>query len=276
MMLESLKYKNHLNEVIDFGKDGIYVNTNDLHDYEWKATTKNNRISALERNVSKRKLPVIIICNTEAEGIAARNRLFEEVEKDVLALQHGQIIIGDYYFRCFVTQSKKKDYHISKRHMQVTLTLTTDFPFWVRESAFSFTPVEAGETGSAYLDYALDYPFDFLAETAKKELVNTDFVGSNFRIIMHGPCVNPAVHIGGHTYQVNLTINEGEYLTIDSVSKKIYVTLSDGTEENQFNKRNRDSYIFEKIKAGQNTVTWTGDFAFRVILLEERSEPRWT
>ena len=107
-MLEQLKYKNHRNEVFEFGKDGIFVDTNELHDYEWGITKKGNRIAAFDHVISSRKLPVIIICKTEAEGIAARNKLLEVVEKDVLAVQHGRIIIGDYYFRCFVTKSQVK------------------------------------------------------------------------------------------------------------------------------------------------------------------------
>ena len=92
-MLEQLKYKNHLNEVFEFGKDGIFVNTNELHDYEWTVTSKNKRITALDYAVSKRKLPLIIICKTEEQGIAARNRLMEICEKDILAMQHGKIFV---------------------------------------------------------------------------------------------------------------------------------------------------------------------------------------
>ena len=137
-MLEKLKYKNHVNEVFDFGKNGIFVDTNDLHDYEWTVTNKGNRIAALDRSVSKRNLPITIICETEEKGLAARNKLLEVTEKDVLALQHGRIIIGDYYFRCFVTKSKKSEYLTSKRLMKLTLTLTSDFPYWVKETISSF------------------------------------------------------------------------------------------------------------------------------------------
>ena len=118
-MLEQLIYKNHVNEVFEFGKDGIFVDMNDLHDYEWTVTKKGNRIAALDYGISKRKLPVTIICDTEAKGIAARNKLLEVVEKDVLALQHGQVIIGDYYFKCFVTKSQKKNYLTTKRWMEM-------------------------------------------------------------------------------------------------------------------------------------------------------------
>ena len=72
-MLEQITYKNHLNEVFEFGKNGIFADENELRNYEWTVQKKGNRISALEYAVQRRKLPIVIICSTEAEGIAARN-----------------------------------------------------------------------------------------------------------------------------------------------------------------------------------------------------------
>lgn len=72
-MLEQLKYKNHVNEVFEFGKDGIFVDMNELHDYEWTVTNKGNRIAALNREITKRKLPLVIICGTEAEGVVGKH-----------------------------------------------------------------------------------------------------------------------------------------------------------------------------------------------------------
>jgi len=53
------------------------------------------------------------------------------------------------------------------------------------------------------------------------------------------------------------------------------LTHSDGSTENCFNLRNRDSYIFEKIPAGVLTIASSANFKFDVVLLEERSEPKW-
>ena len=272
-MLEQLKYKNHLNEVLDFGKAGIFVDTNDLHDYEWAVTTKNEKIAALTRTVSERQLPVKISCETEEEGIALRNRLFEIAEKDVLAMQHGQIICGDYYFKCFVTKSKKTYYQPSKRIMEVSLTLTTDFPYWVKETKTAFSILTA--TFARNLDFPHDYPFEYHSNLQNQPVTNTGFAASNFKLIIYGPCVNPTISLAGHTYKVNCTVEEGEYLTIDSASKKIYITGITGTITNKFNSRSRDSYVFEKIPPGNHTVAWEGSFGFDVILLEERSEPKW-
>ena len=273
-MLEQLKYKNHLNEVFEFGKDGIFVDMNDLHDYEWTVTKKGNRIAALDYAISKRKLPVKIICDTEAKGIAARNRLFEVTEKDVLAMQHGQIILGDYYFRCFVTKSEKKNYLTTKRHMELTLTLTSDFPYWVKESKFQFGKTQAKTRGSA-VDFPFDYPFDYFHDIVNKTVNNTGIAATNFRMVIYGQCKNPIVYIGNHGYQVNCEIGNDEYLTIDSFTKRITLMAADGTQSNQFSNRNRASYIFEKIPSGNNVVTWDGSFGFDVTLFEERSEPRW-
>ncbi len=273
-MLEQLKYKNHLNEVFEFGKDGIFVDTNELHDYEWTVKKKGNRISGFDREVSKRKLPVIIICDTEAKGIAVRNKLMEVVEKDVLAMKHGKIILGDYYFRCFVTKSQKKNYLTTKRWMEATLTLTTDFPYWVKETTVSFDKNTSVGKDGKNLDFPFEYPFDFA--TSVHAVNNADFVPSNFRMTIYGACENPALYVSGHLYQVNCEVAAGEYLTIDSVSKKIYLTASDGTSVNVFKSRNKDSYIFEKIPPGSNPVILEGGFGVDVTLLEERSEPRWT
>lgn len=273
-MLEQLKYKNHMNEVFEFGKEGIYVNTSELHDFEWRVTKKNNRISVLDYTVSKRKLPVTILCESEEAGIRARNKLFEIAEKDVLAMQYGRIIIGDYYFKCFITKAEKSDYLVSKRYMTLKLTLTTDMPYWVRETPYVFG--HGAGSLNEYLDYPFDMPFDYRSEVSMDTVNNTGIVGTNFRLIIYGTAINPAIYIGDHEYSVNCEVNEGEYLVVDSTSKEIYLVGQTGTKTNKFNDRNRDSYIFEKIPSGVNTVSWDGEFGFDIILYEERSEPKWT
>lgn len=274
-MLEQLKYKNHVNEVFEFGKNGIFVDMSDIHDYEWTVKAKNNRIASLDYAISKRKLPIVICCDTEEKGIEARNKLLEITEKDVLAMQHGRIIIGSYYFKCFVTKSEKSNYLTSKRLMKLTLTLTTDFPFWVKETTHTFNSSLSAASEGKNLDFSFDHPFDYRSSIDSDILNNSGFVPANFRMVIYGPCTNPAVYIADHAYQVNCSVGGNEYLTIDSSLKKVFLTSNTGVVTNMFSKRNRESYIFEKIPSGANTVTWSGDFGFDVILLEERSEPKW-
>ena len=157
----------------------------------------------------------------------------------------------------------------------MTLTLTTDCPYWVKEETFSLRKKQVSGEGKN-LDLPFDFPFDYASDNGSVELLNTGFVRTNFRMIIYGVCQNPAVYVGDHLYQVHCTVGDGEYLTIDSATKKILLTTFDGTVQNMFNLRNRDSYIFEKIPSCQSTVAWEGSFGVDIILLEERSEPKWT
>lgn len=278
-MLEKIKFVNHINESMVWGANGIYVNYNDLRDYSWDYTSDNNKISSFSKGIVSKSIPIIIICDSEAEGLDIKNRLFEIAEKDVLALSHGKLIIDDYYLKCFITGSKKDNYLINKGYLKTTLIVTTDYPSWVKETTtvFRISGTSSQVTqGKRNFDFQFDFPYDYTSEMNNKTLNNTGFVGTKFKLIIYGACINPAIHISGHTYQVKCEVSDNEYLTIDSLTKKIVLTKYDGTEVNCFNLRNRDSYIFKEIPSGNNTVTWDGNFGFDVILLEERSEPRWT
>ena len=275
-MLEKLHYRNHLGEGIIFGQDGFFVNENDLRDFTWGYTSKNNRISSFQKGVVKKTLNVIIACTSEEDGLAKRNILFEICEKDVLANNHGKIIIGAYYMKCFVIGSKKTEYLYNDHTMKVKLTVVTDFPVWVKESTTIFrVEGEGGSTEGLYLDYPYDFPFDYAYELAMQNLINEGFVATNFRLVIYGSCSKPRIFIGGHEYLINTDVGNGEYLVIDSSEKTIMLVRSNGEMENRFNSRNRSSYVFEKIPVGANAVTWEGDFGFDVTLLEERSEPKW-
>ena len=273
-MLERITYKNHVNETLEFGNGGLFVNESDLHNFTWSVVSKNNKISSFSRGVITKTLPVVIACTSEADGIAKRNKLFEVAEKDVLANKHGRIILGDYYLKCYVTASKKTGYLQSKRQMAVTLTISTDFPFWIKETMSTFN-YGAGPQGNN-LDYNNDFPYDYASNLIGKQLNNTGFVSVNFRMRIYGPCENPKVTIAGHDYEVSASLAENEYLTIDSINKTIVLTHTDGSTTNCFNLRNKESYIFEKMPVGMSTVSNNGNFKFDVTLLEERGEPKWT
>jgi len=272
-MQERLQYRNHIGEVIDFGRNGIFVKGNALHDYSWTPSQRNGKISSFRREIAKRSLPVVIFCQTPEEGVAARNRLMEVAEKDILAKKPGRIIIGEYYYKCYITDSKKSKYLVSRRRMEAELTVTSDEPRWVRETLCTFRKADFEDPG---LTYPFDYPFDFSSGLKRSTLVNTGFMPSNFRMIIYGPCSDPVVNVSGHSYVVNCEVSAGAYLTIDSDAKTVTKTETDGSVSNMFNKRGRDFYIFEKILSGNNSVTWDGDFGVDIVLLEERSEPKWT
>lgn len=272
-MLEQFRYLNHMNETLDFGKGKIFVNQNDLRDFTWEVISKNDRISGFKRGIVSKTIPIIIKCETAEEGYALRNKLFETCEKDVLAVKHGKIIIGDYFMKCFLVESKKSEYLIHGSYMRISAKISTDFPFWCKEQSTTFN-YGSGSKGTN-LDFKRDFPSDYTSNLLGKTLNNSYLAATNFRIIIHGNCINPKVTIGGHEYSVNVSVENNEYLTIDSQTKTIVLTHADGIQENCFKHRNRNSYVFEKIPAGTLNISANANFKFEVILLEERSEPKW-
>lgn len=274
-MIEKVIYRNHLGETIRFGENGIYLNAGGLRDFSWTATKKNNRISAFDKGILQKALSVVIIAPNEADGIAARDRLFEVMEKDVLAMKAGCFEVGKYHLDCFVTASTKSEYLTSERYMLVKLTIQSDKPDWIKETAHSFFS-EASTAEYEYLDYNVDYDIDYMSANNPRVLRNSGFTDTNFKLTIYGACENPVVYIGGHAYQVNCTVQRGEKIVVDSRQKTIVLLDSNRNETNIFNLRNRESYIFKKIPAGNIGMTFDGSFDFDVVLLEERSEPKWT
>ena len=204
-----------------------------------------------------------------------RNKLFEIAEKDILANKAGKFVINDYYLRGFVAGSTKSEYLYNKQYMKCNLLVQTDATGWIKETVYPFRLTKAAE-GEKHLDFPYDMPFDYGNSLAIRTLNNPAFVAADFRLIIYGNALNPSIYVGDNVYSVDVEINSGEYLTIDSKSKTIVLTKIDGQKVNCYNRRNREKYIFTKIPTGNSIVTSPNDgIAFDLVVLEERSEPKW-
>lgn len=271
-MLKAISYINHMNETLGLDSRKMFVQDCDLYNFAWSVNSKNEKISGFKRGITYKPIILIIKGNTEQECIELRNRLFDVMEKDTLAVKPGKLFVGDYYLKCFSVESKKDEYLREQGFLKLTLKIVTDSPFWVKETTTTFG-FGSGIEGTN-LDFNRDFPSDYTSNLLDTRLNNTSFFESNFIMRIYGACDNPAVVIAGHEYSVAVSIAANEYLMIDSVEKTIMLIKTDGTKVNCFNSRNRDSYVFEKIPSGVNTVS-SGNFKFDVTLLDERSEPKW-
>ena len=273
-MLESFKYVNHVGEVLEFGKGGLFANANDLRVYSWLYDSDKNRIENFRKGVVNKTIPVQIVAQSEEEGLLKKNQIFEIFEKDVIAEQPGKIIIGDYYLQCYVYASKKSEYLTHKNLLTTSISVAGDTENWIKETWKEFTYFDPTDgTGKGY-EYGYEYDYS-VGEGNMDTLFNGHFGSCDFIIKISGYAFEPAITIANHTYKVKETIQEGETLIINS--KKKTVTLSrHGVIDNCFAKRDRSSYIFEKIPSGNSTVYWNSGFNFEITLLEERGEPKWT
>lgn len=273
-MLDKFIFENHLGQRFEGLPNGVYLNQSDLRDYSWKFDTINGRISRFFKDVTNRKIPLVVYGKSGDEAVAVMNRLHELAEADIVENIPGKIIVGDYYTSGFITACAKSNYLIRRKYCKLDLTLTSDDPSWYSERVYPFFPSDQREfTGG--IDYPFDYSFDYAISTNAQKIVCNSVGSSAFKLLIYGEATNPAVVINGHTYEINGTIRKGETLLIDSARKTIALTTADGKKVNWFDNRGRESYIFEPIPSGQSTVAWSGLFGFDLTVVEKRSEPKW-
>lgn len=125
-------------------------------------------------------------------------------------------------------------------------------------------------------DYPKGYDWGYYNPTTKSESIISDaLISAPFKLIIYGKCHEPEIIINQHTYKILDTIERNEYVIVDSAEKTITKYCANGTTENLFNKRYKEQSIFEPIGEGANEISWNREFSFDLILIDERSEPKW-
>ena len=85
------------------------------------------------------------------------------------------------------------------------------------------------------------YGYYYKNQIASSTILNTSVNTSDFVLRIYGAVTNPLVMIGEHTYQVNISINQGEYVEIDSENKTIYLVHANGRKESIYWSASKES-----------------------------------
>lgn len=271
-MHKKIKYINHRNEAVEFGSKYLFINDMDLWDYAWNFDTDFNRIGNFRREIQQRALTISIYGSTTEEANNNKNNIFEIFEKDVLANTPGKLWVGDYYLNCYIVEGSISKYYRKGNYLAKETTIVTDAPIWIKETKYDFIAEDEINTHSSY---PYGYPYGYSNNLGIRNIINENFVGSDIVINIYGPVINPTIFIRTHPYIVNTTILAGEYLTISTKDKTIIKTKNNGEQVNEFHRRNKEYSVFQKIKPGSNIVSWDETFNFSIIVIEERSEPKW-
>lgn len=80
----------------------------------------------------------------------------------------------------------------------------------------------------------------------------------------------------GHGGLVNIVLEQGERLEIDSRTRTVTKISKNGEQVNAFHNREKGKKFFKKIPPGRQKVVWSGKFDWDLVIYEERSEPRWS
>lgn len=273
--VEHATYINSNNQAVHFGVDGLYMNEIALS-WNYTTNTVNGKIISFISGIKTFSLPALIIAEDASSANTTRDKLHDVFMYDIVKNKKGRLIYRGYTLYCNITESKNSNYQEWIAFGDIELTVTTDDACWRKEYAITFiTNAETNSHDSGY-DYPYDYAYDYNCTHSKQSFQNNSFIESNFIMKIQGTVISPKVYINNHLYSVDVTLEAGNILEINSIDNTIILTKSNGEIENCFDLRNRSSHIFKKIAAGTNTLVSNQKLSVMLTYFDERGEPRWS
>lgn len=270
-MLDRITHTNSNNETLDFTSLGIFVNYNDLRNFEWGVKSKNGKITGFRKGIVNKTIPFVFLVDQQKAN-EIKNQFYEHFEIDILKEEKGYFEINGYKYYCYAIKFTKSKYLIDKRLLYLDVGITTDDSDWIKET--TYTADFSYSIAKTVTKYPFTYPFTYSAPKSVN-IINDFFTDSHAVIRIYGRCTNPIVNINDNTYQLYVDLNAGEYAEIDTFKSTITKYSSNGVQSNIFNSRNKSYDTFKKIPQGSFDVTATGAEKVDIVLIERRSEPKW-
>ena len=270
-------YRGSTGNEIHFNRHPYYLNrATDLLSHKWGYTNNEyvDRIESFSMRFAERKFDLGIIEPSDVAYGKALQDLNIIFDYDVITRSHGRLYVGDDYLRCYVIENSQSTYDTRANKVLRPYKLIAEDGRWIREKIYSTIPDMPDGTDKG-IDYPYDYPYDYAYDVRWGSVKNDTVSGADFVMTIYGACTMPGVYIGEQEYYVNIEIDLGEKLVIDSIAKTLLLYHVDGTVENVFSRRGRESDIFAQIPSGEFSISRNDNFDVRLQLFEYRSEPEW-
>lgn len=251
-----------------------------FHKYKWKQKATDTGMGDSVYGFSKESMTYDITLTVRGT-LDSRKKQLDELtnawEYDIVNVTPGRIYFGNYYIECYILEMSNEVSGIWNNWTDIKVAIYCPYPFWSEETKKDFYPDSMGKGEEySFLEYPYGYNYDYSREKTGSQHWHIDHYRPNhFRMVVYGPCANPRITINGYVYQIFETLEKGEYLVIDSRSKTVIKHLTNGTEQNIFAKRAKESSVFELIPSGGLMINWSGTFGFEITIYKERSVPRW-
>ncbi|MBR4232329.1 MAG: hypothetical protein IKR95_03880 [Oscillospiraceae bacterium] len=266
----------------DLKADPIRIKNANFHNYSWTREVISQRYGEKVQRFAKEAQEYETVLYFTGIMAAIRQTMYDlhnDFERDIINQTPAKLWWHDSYIPCYVTASSTYP-HDNGAYVCNEITIYCPSPFWIEEKTFSFYPVEE-QAAYPYLDFNTDFAFDFSYKPRAVIPIETGhYAPSSFRMIMHGPCVNPSVTIGGNVYNVYVSVPAGGYLVIDSrpeapLGWQVYMRDAAGVQSNIFDNRNPNYQILKRIPGGTVNMEYSRTYGIDLTLYLERSEPSW-
>lgn len=264
--------------ILNLMQNGIYAQDPEaLTQNTWSYTTISGvnglaRVKRFYKNVQTAKMKLSIMAADKEEFNTIMYEMHRIFEKDVRNMTQGKIWWNNFYKEGFVYSTSNDDYEELFESVEHEIEFLSVNPSWIRRTTYQYR-AQANETGT--LDYPRDYGYDYDRSDILEVLENKCIGEANFELIFYGAAVDPQITIGGNVYGLETTLKEGEYATVNSITKKIRQYSITGEETNIFDRRDRENNIFQKIPEGTLAVLRSKEMQVDVTLYDERGEPEW-
>lgn len=275
----NLYYEGSDGHIIDFMKDPISAQEPEkLSGSSWNYNTISGanglgRIKRFYKDAQESQITLSIMTDDAEEFNKIMYDMHRTFDKDVRRMKPGKLWWNGFYKEVFVIDVSHDEFEELFEAVEKTIKFISVYPYWIKKTTYEYIDmsIATGTLDYGDLDYGYDYDIDDLIESIDNDCIDK----ANFEIKFYGPCQNPAINIAGHLYEMLTDIDENEYLTINSLTKKITLYGAYGDAENMFHARNRDSYIFEPIPQGSSQISRNKSLRVSITLFDERGEPEW-
>lgn len=262
----------------------VRIKEANFHEYEWEYDGYELRYgSAITRFIKsaveyEAKLYFYGSRINRREQIEA---LHADFERDITAQTPGRLIWGDCYIDVYAMKSST----YAGGNDLITendVTFFCPYPFWIQEKKVSVVAIDQEslitETDKAYTDVKYGYPYSYTIKPTSTWLSLDYYADCDFRLIAYGPFSTLYVTIGGNVYNIDYAADASEYIVIDNravgnLKGQAYLVRANGEKVNVFDYRNPLYSLFEKIKAGNITISYSRTYGIDLTLFMERSEP---
>lgn len=265
--------------LLDFS--GMKLKTAKFHSFKWNANATAFKYGDLLKGFTKDAVEYeaeFKVFGSESERIEKLNDFHDATEHDIFLQTPGTLTIDGYYIECYITMSETEAPEDQRLSTTNIITFYCPYPFWLKETKYSLSM-----SGSALIDAAnfpLNLPLNLGVSGFKRTITVDSSIPYEFRLEINGAITNPSLTINGHIYEVGVTVPTNATLVISSIERRniekcIYLSYPSGNTVNVFNKRNKDSYIFEPITGPTIIISSAQEITFDLYLIERRSEPKW-
>ena len=272
----TVKYINSNNEEINLISFRTRIKDAIFHSYSWGYEGVTQQFGTKISNFTKEPIEydaTIVFRGSIAQRKESLDNFLRTAEIDVINKTPGKLIAGGSYINGYVISSSTQPYD-GADWTQKDVVFLCPYPFWITEHPYYFKASEILSTNNKR--YPGRYAYRYANGLTNASITNEHYAECNFRLIIYGPCNNPAIYVGGYGYLFKIVLEEGEYLEVDSAAETVTKYMTSGIKVNAFNNRNFANSVFRPIQTGRQEVNWNGRFDFDLVLLEERSEPKWS